>query len=387
MASIVSLVAEKTYGKSYKSFRYCVDEQTRLPKLDYDEAAPTYTVQGDRYGENSNRKIRNLGQLARRCKQDNSPLFRYFLDGSRRVYKVDDMEYGRRIYPLMGGQIGVACCERVNRGSFRVAQLENHLVLALPTAANADGGDTTLFFNRLTTKINELPRIQRTSLRFSRLLAYSSSKSQGTEYKPEDLGTAEIQNEMLSCEKKVVANLTARRLLTPDSYLLKDGSLQYKADPKDPKELAKIKNNYRWVVGVSKSFDPELVKDRNNKSQAAVIAQLSCYERTPAYMYHAGVLGDIKFSIWYVRIRDRRYTDSPFAGILKVEKILITPEEMETGLDSEEVDLITANLINESYPVCYGQDQRWANHLYPVFLTESLIKSKYLSDLYFLNLF
>jgi hypothetical protein len=56
-------------------------------------------------------------------------------------------------------------------------------------------------------------------------------------------------------------------------------------------------------------------------------------------------------------------------------------------LNSEEVDLITTNIINERNPVCYGSDSRWANHLYPVYLTESFIKSKYLSDLNFLNLF
>ncbi|MDR2126040.1 MAG: hypothetical protein LBP63_04335, partial [Prevotellaceae bacterium] len=97
--------------------------------------------------------------------------------------------------------------------------------------------------------------------------------------------------------------------------------------------------------------------------------------------------GEVCFAIWYVRIREKKYSSSPFAGVLKMEKILITDEEIENGLDSLEVDLITANIINERNPVCYGKDDRWANHLYPVYLTESYIKSQYLSDINFLNIF
>jgi hypothetical protein len=97
------------------------------------------------------------------------------------------------------------------------------------------------------------------------------------------------------------------------------------------------------------------------------------------------MVGNVHFAIWYVRIREKRHSASPFVGVLKIEKILITDDEIENGLDSQEVDLITANIINERNPVCYGKDDRWANHLYPVYLTETYIKSKYLSDINFLN--
>ena len=63
-------------------------------------------------------------------------------------------------------------------------------------------------------------------------------------------------------------------------------------------------------------------------------------------------------------------------------------EEVEQGgINSEDVDLISANIINERNPTCYGTDRRWANHLYPVFLTERYVKSKYISTEMFLNLF
>lgn len=71
---------------------------------------------------------------------------------------------------------------------------------------------------------------------------------------------------------------------------------------------------------------------------------------------------------------------------MKVEKIMMD-EELENGIDSDVIDLISANIINERNPTCYGTDKRWANHLYPVFLTESFVKSKYISTELFLHLF
>ena len=95
----------------------------------------------------------------------------------------------------------------------------------------------------------------------------------------------------------------------------------------------------------------------------------------------------MNFAVWFVRIRDAANTLNAFDGILKLEKILVTDDQIENGLDSEEVDIITANIINERAPVCYGADRRWANHLYSIYITESFIKSKYLGENMFLNLF
>jgi hypothetical protein len=56
-------------------------------------------------------------------------------------------------------------------------------------------------------------------------------------------------------------------------------------------------------------------------------------------------------------------------------------------LDSELLDYITANVLNERNPVCWGSDARWANHLYPVYLTEKYVKSLFIGSNYFLNIF
>jgi hypothetical protein len=104
-------------------------------------------------------------------------------------------------------------------------------------------------------------------------------------------------------------------------------------------------------------------------------------------MYSSPRIGNMKFAVWYVRIRDKIHTTNAFDGILKLEKILVTDTQIEQGVDTEEVDIISANIINERNPVCYGSDFRWANHLYPIYATESYIKSKYLSSTTFLSLF
>lgn len=401
MEKVLEIVADATNGKCYTSFRYCADDEIRVPTLDFDSKEKEISVVPKEYGETDTNltKSKSLKGLADRL-INNEPLFHFFLDGSRRTYKVDDIEINRNVYPIIAGQIGVACCQRYNPSQFKCAEFEHSLVLSLPKAANPNGGDVSLFFNSLTGKINRTKRLEKANIQFSKILSYESksagqgqitsfsSKSHGVDVKYEHKGIATIQDEMIETEKKIVAHLSTKNLINPDRYLIKDGSLQYAPSRSSNfKELSKFKSHYKCVVGISKMFDPELCRDNNNRSNADKIAMLPNYHRTPAYKYKSERVGNVFFAVWYVRIRESQHTFSPFSGIVKVEKILITDEEIENGLDSAEIDTITANIINERNPVCYGKDARWANHLYPVYLTESFIKSKYLSDINFLNLF
>jgi hypothetical protein len=385
---ILDTVANETNGKCYTSFRYCSDDEIRVPTLDFDTKENEISIVLKEYGETDTNlnKSKSLKQFADKIIND-EPLFKFFLDGSRRTYKVDDIEINRNVYPIIAGQIGVACCQRNNPSQFKCAEFEHNLVLSLPKSSNPTGGDSSLFFNALTSKINKNPRIEKAKINFSKILSYDSRKQDdGKKY--ENLGIATIQDEMIETEKKIVAHLSTKNLINPSQYLVKDGSLQYKPmRTGDFKELTKIKNHYKCAIGVSKMFNPELCQDRNGRSNADKIAILPLYHRTPAMKYKSEIVGNVFFSIWYIRIRESNRTASPFSGVLKIEKILITDDEIENGLSSEEVDFITANIINERNPVCYGTDSRWANHLYPIYLTENFIKSKYLSDIYFLNLF
>ncbi len=383
LQKIRTLIAQETEGDSYTSHKYCYDSFAAVPHKVYDD---NVRISLRRYGETdrSLQTSKSLRRKAKNIKEYAPPLFRYFLDGSRRTYKIDDIAYGSRLYPIIAGQVGVGCCERLEEGEFKIKTFVRNLLIALPACADKDGRSRN-FFTQLKEKINQAPNLKRHNIQFDEVRYYRDKKLVDGE-KYESLGIAKIQDAMMEAEKRVVAQLAHQDELNEENYLLKDGSLEYR-EIGSQVDLSIIKSNYKRVVGVSKSFNPERCVDHRNRSNAVKIAQLPLFHRTPAYMFESYRTGGIRFAIWYLRIRDASRTVSPFDGIIKVEKILISEQEQEYGLDSDEVDVISANLINERNPVSYGRDSRWANHLYPVFLTESFIKSKYLSDQYFLNIF
>ena len=61
-----------------------------------------------------------------------------------------------------------------------------------------------------------------------------------------------------------------------------DGSLEYKimkSGREDLRTLQKIKHNYSWVIGVSKSFNPESCLDHTGKPNSNYIADLPVFQR------------------------------------------------------------------------------------------------------------
>ena len=390
MGKILKFIANETQGECFTSFKYCYDSIS-APTIEYEDGEKGYINLKEYAEDEHNPKPRDMRTRASICMQG-PPLFKYFLDGSRRVYKIDEIQYDKKVFPKVSGQISVACCcremndDNTFRGFSHVEE-ETYPVLCLPVTANEEGIDHDVFFRNLRDKLNALPQLLNAGVNIEKVLYYKT-KLEGKETL-ENKGIARIQDEMVDCEKRIVASLMSRKLLTQDSYLIKDGSIQYKPmKTGDYKELAHIRNNYRYVIGVSKKFNPNLMRDMKDQSSAGQIARLPLYHRTPAFLWKPGEeWGNVNFAIWYVRLRDINHTESPYAGIVKVEKMLMTGHEAEYGLSTDEIDTITANLINERNPVCYGSDARWANHLYPAYMTECYCKNRFKSDYYFLNLF
>lgn len=381
MPKILEFIADQTDGYSFKSFKYCF-ENVAVPKLEYDDKKEI-TIK--KRGETDKiRGLRNVYKLSRSSLIKNSPLFKYFLDGSRRTYKVDDLRYGKRLYPAVAGQIGIACCERIDKDTFKPYMFKQNIVISIPLKANAGSHSPDFFFNNLLNKLNSQEYLKNRNIQFNKILYYADSE--GDEY--ENKAIATIQDEMIDNEKRIVGELAKKRALNSSAYLLKDGSLEYGKMPNKEEfgELSKVKANYSCVVGVSKAFNPEALSQANPRI-SSIIAGLPLYSRTPAIKYTAERVGNVWFSVWYLRIRDVKYCQSPYDGVVKIEKILVTDKEIENGLETDEVDQISAQVINESFPVCYGKDTRWAKHLYPIYLTETFAKSKYLSDLHFINIF
>lgn len=385
---ITSLLEEETGGKSYKAHKYSLDSDGR-PSVDFSSDSQE-NVWLKIQETTPHKTYIDLADLAKKVAITNDQILTYFLDGSRHVYKVDHMGYtasgtnGRsEIFPIIAGQVGIGCCRRENRllsSEFFIREI----VISVPDKADADG--KAGFFPALATKLKQ----NSLNLEIAAVLPYSTSSIK-SDKDFEDRATAKVQDRMIEKEKEAVAELVRTGKLNQNNYLVKDGSLEYrptKEDRTDPKKLAKFKGNYSYVLGASKHFNPAVCLDINKKPNPGFIADLPLYHRTPVACFeNQDFFGDMKFAVWYIRIRMKEKTRSPFDGIIKIEKMLTTSEEQELGMDSELVDMLSAHIINERNPVCYGSDLRWANHLYPIFLTENYVKSKYISAESFLQLF
>jgi len=385
---ITEILEEEFDAKSYKAHKYSLESEWSF--LDYNETEDRTFIWKTCGETNPPAKYKSLEKDAHLLSMRGEQVLTYFLDGSRHVYKVDDMAYpqsgGRNaIYPTIAGQIGVGVCKRVNKKMIPEI-LTKEIILSVPRIADADGKGG--FFEGVSIKLNDsnvLARIQQCGWKFSMIKPYDTKTDTR---KFEDRGTACIQDAMIAQEKELVKKLVREGKLNQDNYLVKDGSLEYrllKTDKDDDKSFQTFKQNYNWVIGLSKSFNPEACFDKG-KPNPGIIADLPLYHRTPV-AYFGSEREPLAFAVWYVRIRDRNKTRTPFDGILKVEKILVRDEELANGMNTETVDRLSALIINERNPTSYGIDLRWANHIYPIYLTERFVKSQYLSPESFLHLF
>ena len=160
-------------------------------------------------------------------------------------------------------------------------------------------------FSTLQTIIND--KIKNINLNFSAIIPYSTDKVAIGD-KMENRGIAKIQDFMITREKQMVAKLVREHFLSPDDFLIKDGSLEYVMTNVEPDGLEKFKNNYQFVVGVSKSFNPEYCIDKDGNNNSNMIANLPVFHRTPVNKYYSERIGDVYFAVWFVRIRERKLT-------------------------------------------------------------------------------
>lgn len=394
MGRILDFIDKEGNGRysCYKTKKFSLDDNDP-ETLNYDDR-PVLATNSSKFAETDLSRVSTICLKNKIEKLTSYPLFSYFLDGSRHVYKVDDIAIGNSIYPFLTGQIIVGCCERKSREEFKCCQLSKKIVISLPVNFNYDDDKEEDFCRNYCEKINEelskMNFVKTHGIKIDKLLLYKTDGSKDITQNRngfKDSGTAKIQTEMTDEEQFMVRDLCDKNLLDNEHYLIKDGSLEYKPGPGFSKlsaiEHAQIRANYKHVVGVSKMFNPDLLKDYNGRKLSKTIANLLPFERTKAYRYNA-LDDETEFGIWYVRLRKSDFRETNFSDVVKCEMIL---EEPGSQIDTELVDVISANIIKEAYPVCYGNDSRWANHLYPVYLTEIFCKSNYISQEILLNMF
>ena len=304
-SKLCEILRKETGSKSYRAHKYSLDN-TERPTIDYGNSEIIWRKRAESLSHTKHVDLRKKCEQI--SKRDNQ-ILTYFLDGSRRVFKVDDQAYfdGVRtpIYPIVAGQIGVGCCIRVDK---RLHVLKDkfrpEFVISIPEVANKDRNPG--FFEALVKNLNEAEALKRLGIEFGKILTYKISKDKDKRVEYLDRGIAKIQDRMIESEKSLVEELVKEGKLNQDNYLIKDGSLEYEPTPsfkKDKKAYQTFKNNFSWVIGVSKNFNPEACVDTNGKPSPGFIAELPLYNRTPVACYENEFLGDIQFAVWYVRIQ------------------------------------------------------------------------------------
>ena len=174
---IMNILEETTGGRSYKAHKYSLDNYNRSSII-YESNANIWnkSAETDQYKD-----YVDLKELVSKISQRDERILSFFLDGSRRVFKVDDIAYshsgGRSvIYPILAGQIGIGCCKRVNK-EMKLEKYISKVVLSLPDIANADG--VSGFFPSVRIKINECEQLKRLGVNVSDILQYKTSNEIG----------------------------------------------------------------------------------------------------------------------------------------------------------------------------------------------------------------
>lgn len=288
----------------------------------------------------------------------------------------------------------MGCCQRDTRDAFKKTALRRQLILSLPAPFHKKGRAAD-FARAYCEELNEYLQSQcryaaAHTIRIDQIALYKIDGPSVGNVTDKDRfshsAITQIQNAMTDDEQLMVKDLCQKRLLNDDSWLVKDGSLQYNPhfSSMDSAQWNNLRANYQRVVGVSKSFNPDLLKNYEGRHLARIIADLGPYERTKAYKYVSTHSNNQTFAIWYIRLRKGSFRETHFSDIVKCEMLMLNPSQ---PIPSDTIDAISANLIREAFPVCYGSDSRWANHLYPTYLTETFCKSQRINSSIFLSIF
>jgi hypothetical protein len=300
-------------------------------------------------------------------------ILKYFMDGSRRVFRFSDIVLDDgRYYPVLAGQVGVAVLERKSDG--RMSPMRDYVlyenILVLPDTI--DSADRKVIQNALSNNMR---------LKFD-VADYETASSGGTgsdDYISK--GTKKLLDRMHDLELYAVNRMIENRDLRNDAMLVVDGSLQFRRDvlKRNAFKVTQLCN----IIGISKSFTPSqpVTGMKSGKHIGTILQGLEFGYRTPVFKAGEDAFADT-LGVWYLRLRPRGKMTNPLAGVVKIET-LATGGEIDDGLERDRVDHLSAMVLSERNVTPYGADARWANHIYPIFLTETYLKSGFLSDVNF----
>jgi len=282
--------------------------------------------------------------------------FRYFIDGSVRSYFLGTVLEQNRDTPILYAQIGACALRREDDGTVRVHDLQTrHLLLAeqQQLSPQAWGSLQSVCPPNLLDLVDTSPQQQ----------AWAKNAD------PRNRANGVARFRMRSLEGEMMKPLLP---LLGDEWLIMDGSLMF-----DPiRRILLSASTQPPVLGVSKNFrkDPQFRVRRSPRavrySIYRLLAKLPHEHRTLAFK---ALDGQVAF--WYVRLRPQGAMDYPLMGVVKCE--LATPSGQPP--DSRLLDALSSALVAERSVSPHGRDRRWHAHLYPIYLAEQAIRSRFYS--------
>lgn len=296
---------------------------------------------------------------------DDPLLFRFFIDGSERVtaagFVIDPK---KRYLPLLIAQVAVATTE---------------LQAACLTIKHYDSRNTFFFPDSFAEEdLAEAKRVVCAAAKSSRLpLDLDFDKYQVDEDKtPMDRARAKVLQKMHYMEIQRIADLARGGEISRDSLLLIDGSIEFYSD------MDRHQEAFRNVVGVAKSFDLHRryhSKGKDAERVGALISRLQPKKRTPALgTQHR----NLTIASWYLRLQGghRRIPGlDPQDGVIKIEVFPDAPGDDTPTIDAARCDRLSKHILALRAPATPNTDARWASNLYPVYLTERYIKTRFRS--------
>mgnify|MGYP004504030119 CR=1 FL=1 len=328
--------------------------------------------EGEKLISNTFETETNLNLFIDIKQNSNNTMFKYFLDGSRYTYKIADMlTHDNDYVPVISAQVGAALCSRDNSTKKMKTDIlcRKNYIAFYHTINNA-------VFRRIK---DYMKNISSNGVTFEAIKYIPNTKI--SKERPENAAISKILREMHNLELDVLKKVSQENKLNDKEMLILDGPLQFIENVDD--------RIFNYVIGVSKQFNPNQVIKMDLKTNihiGSVLHKLEFGQRTPVIKYEIPSVNRV-IGIWYLRIRNKEKMKNPHDGIIKIEKVAITSKERESGFDSDLINRISQSLVCERNFTCYGDDDRWTTHLYPVYLTEKVLKSSFINQDIFMNLF
>lgn len=286
-------------------------------------------------------------------------LFRFFQDGSMRSFFVGTALEHDRQTPVIIGQVGCTALQREDNGRLRLAahNQKNLLLVA---------------FSQISQEV--LSRVEEIVSKLGNHYELADIEEYGVE--GQDLrrrAEDTMRNQMHNLETDTLMEVASLNRL---GWTIYDGSLRF---AEFFEKFRKLYNEEQPpVVSVAKNFSkaPRFKIGRGGKAQEVnlwhLLADLPEGHRTLAYKAKTK---DRVVSVWYVRLRMKKFMEYPLMGVIKVELPILGAEPPSSDL----VTKLSNALLAERTVTPHGLDRRWHAHLYPIFQAERSVKNAFVS--------